>query len=81
MICYSKYFSNNNLVEVNKNISCYVMKTKLQTVPQHLISQFGKQKQGQHLKTRLEIGPVTTDLTTTVIHSSKSLINYVNPDH
>jgi len=29
----------------------------------------------------LETGPVTADLTTTVIHSSKWLINDVKPDH
>jgi len=33
------------------------------------------------LKTRLESGPVTADLTTTVIHSYKLLINDVKPDH
>jgi len=32
-------------------------------------------------KTRLESGPVTADLTTTVVHSSKLLINDVKPDH
>jgi len=32
------------------------------------------------LKTRLQSGPVTADLTTTVVHSSKLLINYVKPD-
>jgi len=32
-------------------------------------------------KTRLESGPVTADLTTTVEHSSKMLINDVEPDH
>jgi len=31
------------------------------------------------LKTRLESGPVTADLTTTVIHSYKLLINKVQP--
>jgi len=34
-----------------------------------------------HLKTRLESGPVTVDLTTTVVHSSKLLINDGKPDH
>jgi len=34
-----------------------------------------------HLKTRLESGPVTADLTSTVVHSSKLLINDVKPDH
>jgi len=32
-------------------------------------------------KKKLESGPVTADLTTTVIHSSKLLINDVKPDH
>jgi len=30
---------------------------------------------------QLESGPVTTDLTTTVVHSSELLINDVKPDH
>jgi len=34
-----------------------------------------------HSKTRLESGPVTADLTTTVVHDSKLLINDVKPDH
>jgi len=34
-----------------------------------------------HLKTRLESGRVTADLTTTVVHSSKLLTNDVKPDH
>jgi len=33
------------------------------------------------IKTRLESGPVTADLTTTLVHSSKLLINDVKPDH
>jgi len=33
------------------------------------------------IKTRFESGPVTADLTTTVVHSSKLLINDVKPDH
>jgi len=33
------------------------------------------------MKTRLESGPVTADLTPTVVHSSKLLINDVKPDH
>jgi len=32
-------------------------------------------------KTLLESGPVTADLTTTVVHSSKLLINDIKPDH
>jgi len=32
-------------------------------------------------KTRLESGPVTADLTTTVVHSYKLLINDVKADH
>jgi len=35
----------------------------------------------RHFKTRLESGPVTADLTTTVVHSSTLLINDVKPDH
>jgi len=34
-----------------------------------------------HLKTQLESGTVTADLTTTVIHSSKLLINDIKPNH
>jgi len=34
-----------------------------------------------HVKTRLESGPVTADLTITFAHSSKLLINDVKPDH
>jgi len=34
-----------------------------------------------HFKTRLESEPVTADLTTTVVYSSKLLINDVKPDH
>jgi len=34
-----------------------------------------------HCKTRLESGPVTADLTTTIVHSSKLLINDVKPHH
>jgi len=34
-----------------------------------------------HLKTRLESGPVTADLTTTVVHSYQLLINDVKPVH
>jgi len=34
-----------------------------------------------HIEIRLESGPVTADLTTTVIHSSKLLINDIKPDH
>jgi len=34
-----------------------------------------------HFKTRLVSGPVTADLITTVVHSSKLLINDVKPDH
>jgi len=34
-----------------------------------------------YLKTRLKSGPVTADLTTTVVHNSKLLINDVKPDH
>jgi len=34
-----------------------------------------------HFKTRLESGPVTADLTITVVHSSKLLINDTKPDH
>jgi len=34
-----------------------------------------------YLKTQLESGPVTPDLTTTVVHSYKLLINDVKPDH
>jgi len=34
-----------------------------------------------HIKTRLESGPVTADLTTTVVHSYKQLINDVKPVH
>jgi len=30
---------------------------------------------------KLEYGPVTADLTTTVVHSSKLLINDIKPDH
>jgi len=33
------------------------------------------------IKTRLESGPFTADLTTTVVHRSKLLINDVKPDH
>jgi len=33
------------------------------------------------IKPRLESGPVTADLTTTVVHSSKLLINNVKPVH
>jgi len=38
---------------------------------------------GKHstLKPRLESGPVTADMTTTVVHSSKLLINDVKPTH
>jgi len=32
-------------------------------------------------KTRFESGPVTADLTTTVVHSYNLLINDVKPDH
>jgi len=32
-----------------------------------------------HSKTRLESGPVTADVTTTVVHSSKLLITTLNP--
>jgi len=32
-------------------------------------------------KTRFESGPVTADLTTTVVHNFKLLINDVKPDH
>jgi len=34
-----------------------------------------------HIKTRLESGPVTADLTTTVVHSYKLLTNNVKPVH
>jgi len=34
-----------------------------------------------YIKTWLESGPVTADLTTTVVHSYKLLINDVKPDH
>jgi len=34
-----------------------------------------------HSKTRLESGPVTADLTTSVVHGSKLLINDVKSDH
>jgi len=34
-----------------------------------------------YFKTQLEFGPVTADLTTAVVHSSKLLINDVKPDH
>jgi len=34
-----------------------------------------------HIKTRFESGPVTADLTTTVVHSNKSLINDVKTIH
>jgi len=34
-----------------------------------------------HIKTRLESGPVTADMTPTVVHSFKVLINDVKPDH
>jgi len=34
-----------------------------------------------HIKTWLEDGPVSADLTITVVHSSKLLINDVKPDH
>jgi len=34
-----------------------------------------------HIKTQIESGPVTVDLTTTVVHSYKLLINDINPDH
>jgi len=34
-----------------------------------------------HTKTQLESGPLTSDLTTTVVHSFKLLINDVKPDH
>ena len=34
-----------------------------------------------HIKTRIESVPVTTDLKTSVIHSSKLLINDIKPDH
>jgi len=35
----------------------------------------------KHIKTRLESGPVTVDLTINVVHSSKLLINDVKPVH
>jgi len=34
-----------------------------------------------HSKTRLESGPVKADLTTTVVHTYKLLINDVKPVH
>jgi len=33
-----------------------------------------------HIKIQLKSGPVTADLTTTVIHNSKLLINDIKPD-
>jgi len=35
----------------------------------------------QHIKNRLESGPVTADLTTTVVYSSKLLINNLKPNY
>jgi len=34
-----------------------------------------------HILTGLECGPVTADLTSNIVHSSKLLINDVKPDH